>query len=180
MVHVLGMGLSDLGSLRVVPKVSWLMRAQRVNAGIRAVVGLLLGDMPAVYPHAPALSGAALGCPQQRLSLSGDAWLSSWGSPEPQCSRPRPPARDRRARVPQGCGPGRVDSPVCSLASSLRVRADPISPTVVSLGPSACWKCRPLALDLLPLSWGPLLRKWPPVLSLLSGQARGCGSWEVG
>ena len=71
---VLGMGLSDLGSLRDVPKVPWLMRAQKkANAGVRAVVGLLLGDTPAVHPRDPALSGAALGCPQQRLPLPGDA-----------------------------------------------------------------------------------------------------------
>ena len=41
-------------------------------------------------------------------------------------------------------------------------------------------ECQPLALGLLSSSWGLLLRKRPRVLSPLRGQARGCGSWEVG
>lgn len=181
-------GVSVLGSLGDVRKVPWLMRAQKqVSAGAREVVGIPLGDSARSAPHGPASSGASLGCPQQRLPPPGDTellghrlsplvvahpgraggrtHLTSMGQ-----ERPCPAGLQPRLGGQSGLLSGQLAA--CLGRSHLPCRGFP----------GALWlmECQPLALGLLPSSWGLLLRKWPRVLFPLRGQAWGCGSWEVG
>ena len=173
-----------MGSLRDVPKVPWRMRAQKkVNAGVRVVVGLLLGDTPAVRPRDPALSGAALGCPQQRLSLPGDAGLSSRGSPKPLCGchtwagRWSPP--------PHLHGSGEPVSRRAAAQAGWTVQFAPWPARCVSgqiPSPLPWFPWGPLAAGSVSLSPSPELGTAPQEMAPcpLPAEGAGPGLWELG
>ena len=101
-------------------------------------------------------------------------WLPALGG---RVVAPTPPPWVRSARALQVCSPGPVDSPVCFLASPLRVRADPVPLPWFPWGPPA---------DGVSAS-----RPWPPLLELgtapqetapgpLPAEGAGPGLWELG
>ncbi|XP_043772274.1 uncharacterized protein LOC122702666 [Cervus elaphus] len=180
-------GVSVLGSLRDVPKVPWLMR---VSAGVREVVGIPLGDCPLCTPAAQlcleqlwgALSGrGGVSWRHFLIELLGDRLsLLVVAPPGRAGGRAHPTSRGQERQRPAGLQP-RPGGQSGLLSGQLA--ACPGRSRLPCRGfPGALWlmECRPLALGLLPSSWGLLLREWPRVLSRLRGQARGCGSWEVG